>query len=214
MAALVHAGRLLMVAATKLRLPKQDVGPTTPPLVPVKPVKLVTAQRVGSTLSARLTDMTLKRGWFWVLLITGIGYMFSYRRVAQVFSSARHRTAQNGGAMRCARPSSDHLAWLVVRPRRFAEGSAHPVVLAAGIKPGEELRARALPVFASTVGRSRCDRVSRVCVLARNQRERSVGSSASEHRMGSLLIRSDVSLVYVDGVADALDALQHREQAR
>ena len=43
--ALVHAGRLLMVAATKLRLPKQAVGLTTPPLVLVKPVMPVTAQR-------------------------------------------------------------------------------------------------------------------------------------------------------------------------
>jgi hypothetical protein len=43
--ALVHAGRLLMVGATKLRLPKQPVGPTTPPLVLVKPVMPVTAQR-------------------------------------------------------------------------------------------------------------------------------------------------------------------------
>jgi hypothetical protein len=40
----VHAGRLLMVGATKLRVPKQDVGPTTPPLVLVKPAKPVTAQ--------------------------------------------------------------------------------------------------------------------------------------------------------------------------
>jgi hypothetical protein len=43
--ALVHAGRLLMVGATKLRAPKQPVGPTTPPLVLVKPVMPVTAQR-------------------------------------------------------------------------------------------------------------------------------------------------------------------------
>ena len=56
MAALVHAGRLLMVAATKLRLPKQDVGPTTPVLVLVKPVKPVTAQRVGSTLPRLAID--------------------------------------------------------------------------------------------------------------------------------------------------------------
>ena len=40
----MHAGRLLMVWATKLIKPKQDVGPTTPPLVLVKPVKPVTAQ--------------------------------------------------------------------------------------------------------------------------------------------------------------------------
>ena len=49
--------------------------------------------------------------------------------------------------------------------------------------------------------------------LQRNQHERSVRSSAGEHRVGSLLIRSDVSLVYVDGVTEALTALQHREQA-
>ena len=42
---MVHAGRLLMVWAGSLSRPKQAVGPTTPPLVPVNPVKAVTAQR-------------------------------------------------------------------------------------------------------------------------------------------------------------------------
>ena len=54
--ALVHAGRLLIVGATSLRRPKQDVGPTIPPLVLVKPVKLVTAQRVGSMLPRLAID--------------------------------------------------------------------------------------------------------------------------------------------------------------
>jgi hypothetical protein len=96
---------------------------------------------------------------------------------------------------------------------RFAESGAHPVVLAAGIKPGEELRTRAHPAFASTVGGYRGDRSSRLCVLATNQRGGPVGSSASEDCVGSLVIRSDLSLMDADGVAEALTAPQRREQA-
>lgn len=43
---------------------------------------------------------------------------------------------------------------------------------------------------------------------------RSVRSGAGEVRVSRLLIRSDVRLVYVDGVPVARRALQHREQAQ
>ena len=61
MVALVHAGRLLMVAATKLRLPKHCVGLTTPPLLVVKPVMPVTAQPSEPAMLPRVAIDALGR---------------------------------------------------------------------------------------------------------------------------------------------------------
>ena len=50
-----------MVAAGKLRLPKQDVGLTTPPLLLVKPVMPVTAQRSEPAMLPRVAIDPLGR---------------------------------------------------------------------------------------------------------------------------------------------------------
>ena len=58
---MVHAGRLLMVAAGELRLPKQAVGLTTPLWFLVKPGMQVTAKRSEPAMLPRVAIDPLGR---------------------------------------------------------------------------------------------------------------------------------------------------------
>ena len=85
---------------------------------------------------------------------------------------------------------------------------AHPVVLAAGVEVGEELRARAIPAVARVVSRT-APRPRVVFLGPRNKPARRLRlvPPRSKDRVGLLLIRSDVSLALPDGAGPAFCAL-------
>src|SRR5271167_4544204 len=96
---------------------------------------------------------------------------------------------------------------------RLVERGANPVVLAAGVQAGEELRERAMPAIAATVGSSGGDGLPHVCVLAANQRDCRIGSRFGEDLVPMALLGSDVRFTLADGVGPDLHLFQGRERA-
>src|SRR5205823_9520180 len=80
---------------------------------------------------------------------------------------------------------------LAGRAGGLIERGANPVVLAARVQASEELRQRAIPAIASTLG-SPFGHLGHLSVLAADKRDGRVRTGFGEDLMAALLIRSDV----------------------
>lgn len=102
---------------------------------------------------------------------------------------------------------------LGLRAGGFADGGAHPVVLAARFEAGKEPCPRAVPTFVCTVGLPCNDRLPRRLIVATDEHEGRIRTNLRENLVRFPSTRSDLGFTLADLVGRSLGALRRRDYA-